>query len=94
MIWKMLTLAYVKGARTAFGATLGHLSFHLVGSTPQGPTKHSLDQFTRQSLLITFTGIAKRPGRPPSPVIITGRAAVIEEVPTLGGFEPSGMGPS
>jgi len=53
---------------------------------PQGLTRHSLDQQTRQSILIVLTESVKRRRRLPDSIMITEKTMAEEKVYTSGGF--------
>jgi len=53
---------------------------------PQGLTRHSFDQPTRQSFLIVLTESVKRRRRLPDSIVITEKTMAEENVHTSGGF--------
>ena len=58
----------------------------LTETMPQGLTRHSFDQSTRQSFLIVLIELVKRRRRLPDSIVITEKTMAAEDVYTSGGF--------
>ena len=84
--WNVGKLVYVLSSWTVCGATFHRILASPTETIPQGLTRHSFDQPTRQSFLIVLTESVKRRRRLPDSIMITEKTMAEENVHTSGGF--------